>query len=318
MALRQDQPRPLWAGRPFLPSRGTLMRRIEVLHNQQLFRELSPSRIQSAVLLVAVVLSGLGVAGLRGPSGRAQAEPPVEAKAGDSASPDLNEPQFPTFDISYLPAETIAVISVKPLDVADSCMMPVFVRFPGLLAFGMTTDGKSRVVEVEEVKTVVIGPTLGLTGSAEPPGVVIYRTTKPYDWSKLRVRLFGDPDGVTERTIHGQKCFSAKSEVSGKVVNYFLPDDRTIACVYEHDIQRVLAANPKVRPAWCGEWQEAAKSTIAFAVAVPVSDEVTDQADKADKTQQMIESIARKAKLLLATVDSDTGGLQIRARACWA
>jgi beta-lactamase regulating signal transducer with metallopeptidase domain len=313
MALRQDQPRPLWAGRPFLPSRGTLMRRIEMLHNQRLFAELSPSRIQGAVLLVALALCGLGVSGLRGPENRAQAEPPAEAKAAESPSPNLNEVRLPKFDMSYLPAEAVAVTSVKPLDVADSRIMPVFVRFPGLLAFTMTAQGNDRVVEIEEVKTVVIGPTRDLTGAAEAPGVVIYRTSKPYDWSKLRVRLFGDSDGMTEVTVHGQKCFRAKSEVSGKVILYFLPDDRIIACVYEHDVERVVAADSQHHPAWYGEWQEAAQSPIAVASSVAaLADEVTDQADK---TLQMLASIGKKAELVLGTVDPVAGGLEIHARA---
>jgi beta-lactamase regulating signal transducer with metallopeptidase domain len=92
MALRQSD-RPLaWPARTFLPTRGTFMRRIEMLRDESsVSRNLSPGL--RAVLIAALLTAGLGVAGLRGNPGdrevaAGQAEPTATAAKQTSGSKD--------------------------------------------------------------------------------------------------------------------------------------------------------------------------------------------------------------------------------------
>jgi len=344
LALAQDEPRPLWAGRPFFPTRGTLMRRIEMLRHQRSVTESSPSKAWPAALLLALALIGLGVAGLRGPTGAARAAEPqtesqgTEKKSAEAAGANAAVGSLPTFESSYLPAETIAVLSLKPLKLANSevVVQPTFLQFPQAfgLGFGTRSQNKDEAWEIEEVKAVVLAPAASrapisdvpasksasadASDSRDPPAVFIYRMRLPFDQNKIRVKIFGEaPDGVTELTLHGRKCFQATSEVSGDVINYLLVDDRTVAIMRDKDMAVVLAADSKGHPKWHGRWQEIANSPLALAadsesLLAVMTESKNENEDAADK---FIESILRETTFISGHVASTAEGLQISATA---
>ncbi len=66
MALHTDDAPLAWAAQPFLPTRGTLMRRIEMLHQESGLTSLSVSRMRRLVLTGLLVLVASTVVGLRG------------------------------------------------------------------------------------------------------------------------------------------------------------------------------------------------------------------------------------------------------------
>ena len=65
MALRRDDQALAWPARTFLPTRGTLMRRIERLRDEKLSANRVSTRMKG-FLAAGLVLTGLGVSGLRG------------------------------------------------------------------------------------------------------------------------------------------------------------------------------------------------------------------------------------------------------------
>jgi hypothetical protein len=318
MALEQDEFQPLWAGRPFFPTRGTLIRRIEMLRNRTVLARSAPSRLGLVGLLTTLTIVGLGVSGVRGPGGRARAaDPPAVDRAPQAESAADAEGLLPAFDDSYLPAEAIAVMSVKPLRVGDSTLLePVVLSFPFSFGFAFSTAGNG----VDEVTTIAFSPAPGEASSAksgdstEPAAVQIYRMSKPYERDKLRVKLFGEaPDGVTEATCHGYPCFRARSDISGHLLNYLLVNERTFVIVRDRDVPRVLAADPKSHPKWYGEWRKVAGSPLAVGFDSAVIDAL-DEEEK-DSFEDMFFSILRKTTLFFGHVDSTTEGLAVSATA---
>ena len=319
MALGQDKSRPLWAGRPFFPTRGTLMRRIEMLQNRSIMTIGAPSRLGLAVLLTTLALVGLGVSGLRGPAGRARASDPSPAETTSKAENQTADVGLlPTFDDSYLPADTIAVISVKPLQVAKSTVViePVLNRFSGSFSFGFSTTDNG----VDEVKTIVFsaaqneGSSPKAQDSTEPALVEIYRMRKPYERGKLRVKIFGEaPDGAIETTCHGHPCLRATSDVSGLLVNYLMVDDRTLVIVRDRDVPRVLAADPESHPSWYAEWQKMAGRPLAVGFDSAAMVELDERAK--DSAEEVLFSVLKNTSHFFASAQSTTEGLMVSGKA---
>jgi hypothetical protein len=317
MALGQDELRPLWAGRPFFPTRGTLMRRIEMLTDQRVVSNQLASHHGPAACLAILLLTGVGVCGLRLPIAPAFAAEPLAEETNITGSP-TSESMLPAFDDSYLPADTIAVLSVKPLKVASSSVVvsPVLLSFPSSFNLGFSTADNG----VDEVRDIVFSPASDEESSPMPddstePGVVeIYRMREPYERSKLRVKIFGQaPDGVTETTCHGYPCFQATSDVTGLLINYLLVDDRTLVIMRDRDVPRVLAADPKSHPSWYDEWRKIADRPLAVAFDTAAMNAIDNE--ERDSTDELVWSYLKETSLCVGCVESTADGLAINATA---
>lgn len=288
-----------------------------MLQNQHFATARSSSRIAAAALLTTLVLVGLGVAGLRGPTGAARAdEPSPETKSATVATLDANDGLLPAFDNSYLPADTIAVASFKPLRLAHSAVgiEPVLLSFPMSFGFAFATTDNG----VDEVKTIVLSALPNQAASSpdpkDPALVEIYRMRKPYERSKLRVRIFGEaPDGVTETTCHGHACFRARSDYTGRLVNYLMVDDRTIVIVRDRDVPRVLASDPQSHPSWYGKWRTIADSPMA--TAFDSAAVAATQGPPADAQEEFFLSILQQTAFVFGHADATAGELKISATA---
>ena len=323
MALQQDRSRPLWAGRPFFPTRGTLMRRIEMLENPGVIAKRKPSPFWPAALLTTLALVGIGVSGLRGAGGAMAYGAPTPADAPDSASGALIK-TLPAFDRTYLPAETIAVISIKPLAVANSQIVtePAFCVLPNAIAFGFgpLEQGKTRTFEVEELTAITLKCEPGAAAAANFPArmetaeVLIYRLRKPVEPGQLRENLLVlASDDVTETTCHGHKCFRVGSEETDKVIDYLMVDERTIVVLREKDAATVLAADAHAHPAWYAEWQRLAASPVAAALDSAVAGALDKES--ADAADRLLVAILKQTSALFASVESTPEGLKVSATA---
>lgn len=325
MALRQDDARPLWAGCPFFPIRGTLMRRIEMLSHQRMISQRSPSRIARACLLAVLAVCGVAIAGLRGPRDAARADGPAPGQApGESAKPDSKEDVFPAFDRSYLPAQTIAVVSIKSLTVANSIVAvePAFNLPPNMIGFGFLPLDKDKVRpwSVEECKLIVlraeprVDSPSKTPGSAETPMLIIYRFRGRHDQREWRDRISEEATGtVSEMTVRGLPCFRVAGAVADDAVNYLLPDDRTILIIRQRDMARVLAADAEHHPVWHGRWLKMADQPLAFAVdSAVVAGLENEPADALDK---IFVATIRESEMVFGQVASTAGGLEISATA---
>lgn len=85
MALRRSDPPIAWAMRPFLPTRGTLMRRVEMLHSRKILPKVSLSGGLRVALAVVLLTAGCLVAGLRAPA----AAEPIPAPGTDQRDRSL-------------------------------------------------------------------------------------------------------------------------------------------------------------------------------------------------------------------------------------
>ncbi|HJT30505.1 MAG TPA: DUF1559 domain-containing protein, partial [Pirellulales bacterium] len=278
-------------------------------------------------------LIALGVSGLRGPSDAAQAdEPTAQQTSAEAKNAGASEGLLPSFDRSYLPADAITVMSIKPLRVAKSTFVvePTLLSFPMSFGFGIApTDSdkapewdKLREWEVEEVENIVFSvpaneaASAGSRDSKEPAIIEIYRMRRPYDRAKLRVKLFGEaPDGATEATCHGHACLHAISDTSGEQVNYLLVDDRTIVIMRECDVPRVLAADPQSHPTWYGEWTNVANHPIAIGFDTAAAD--ADAFGKREKGQpeDLFWTAIKQTAHFLGSIDSTPDGLKMNATA---
>ena len=88
MALRRDSRALTWPARAFLPSRGTFVRRIEMLRNTSQIRHAPLPAVARLLTITVLCALGLLVAGVRGPAGpsNAQAQPPQPAAPRADAS----------------------------------------------------------------------------------------------------------------------------------------------------------------------------------------------------------------------------------------
>jgi beta-lactamase regulating signal transducer with metallopeptidase domain len=322
-ALVQDEFRPLWAGRPFFPTRGTLMRRIEMLHRQPIGMVRSPSKTWRALLLTVLVCIGFAVSGLRGPLPVARADDAVPEKRPSAAVAIDDGRLLPSFDRDYLPAEAIAVMSFKPIKVANTSIVvePTLLTFPMSFGFGFGAHNADKAPEiVEQVTTIVLAGEPGQAPPArsptatEPCVLEIYRMRKPYERAKLRAKIFGEsPDGVTETISHGYACYSAVSDASGLLVNYLMIDDRTLVIVRDRDMPRLLAADAQAHPSWYGEWQKVADRPLAVGFDSAAMDAVEER--NKDSVEEVVWSALKQTTHCFGSVDSTADGLQYSAAA---
>lgn len=295
-----------------------------MLHHQPTGELRSPSKSWRAILLTMLIASGLAVSGLRGPTREALAEE-TTAATNDAAveKQTAGSSPSPRFDRSYLPANAVAVISLKPLKVADSTTVlePVLSTFPfaANVAVAFSTAGNG----VDEVKTIMLAKARDQGRSSASNDVTdtavlqVFRMRKPYEAGKLREMIFGQaPDGATESTCMGYPCFTARSDSSGHLVNYLLVDDRTLVIVRERDVPTVLAADAQSHPSWYDSWLKIAESPLALACDSPTVAAMEDKPGETEDAQdRFIRSMLRETSFLFVHVDCVSGELRIIANA---
>ncbi|MEJ7638445.1 MAG: hypothetical protein WKF75_10845 [Singulisphaera sp.] len=246
MALRQDE-RPVgWPSRAFLPTRGTFLRRIEMLRDATQFRHAPMPKRARALTIAALTLAGLLVAGLRGPevtpTARAQAAPPAVADTSPKAD-------AAGFDLTYVPAETTMLIAARPAEL---------LKRPDLKALVAALPNGGRIGSPKMPPFDEIDQVLGIDlwrGAGEPrpaPGparqelpvdVIILRVSKPRDWKAVTAELVADP---VEARYRGRVYHRDSKALNGLCA--FAIDDRSVALAREAPLKTVITAATR-RPA---------------------------------------------------------------------
>jgi beta-lactamase regulating signal transducer with metallopeptidase domain len=282
MALRQDDRAATWAARPFLPARGTLLRRIEMLRDNkrlQISAMTNPTRI---LLCSALVALGLFVAGLRGPGG-------AMAKAADPPSEDSTEIQRyhaalagrQAIDLDYVPANAALVAAARPADILKSDAGKLLSRSDNTEWKKLEESLGIPVSEIEYVK-YVMGD---FRGPAFSSLRIVVRASKPHDWTKFGESIVPEPVAVesTAENANGNwKLF--KSGATDKPLHsygmqnpqlcFLIPDNRTIVFGTEHEMSQVISeivglpTHSEWKPMWSDKWQRAAKGEIAVMLDV--------------------------------------------------
>jgi hypothetical protein len=266
MALRRDGQALSWPARAFLPSRGTFVRRIEMLRNSKSVRHVWLSTRVRFLTVGFLASLGVLIAGLRGPMTAPQAH--AQAALVDKAASDADSNAGnKAFDLAYLPAETRMFVAMQPAALLGRPEMAPVLKLLG----NDSVLGKEFLLPLEEIDQLLIfweGPP---TNPAQPrmsPGLIphpsghIVRSAKPQEWTKVLSRLALP---VEEVQHGGQTYLRPTGQPVGQVpMSIYTPDDRT-AVVAADDLLRVLIEDrkePKARHPWDAAWSQAAKGQI--------------------------------------------------------
>jgi beta-lactamase regulating signal transducer with metallopeptidase domain len=291
LALEQDTPPAYSPARAFLPSRGTLIRRIAMLQNapQNLGQPLSRSRrYLSAVALIAIASA---VVMLRGPARAgedAKTSDAPKASAPPSTHSDLSEET--AFDVSFVSANAPGLIAIRPAATLRRIQSRQALSFL-LSDFGgdFTANAKELGIEppapgqgelnLDQIDWLIL--TLGFgKAKAGPSGPAMHRvdmgletvrTITPYDWlGFLRAWHFPlIPVSVNGHTYYQIKASGALKRLLGeKSQCVYLPDGRTIVFKEEGElVKRLSTATPAIPNFASGiDWERSKRALLAVAI----------------------------------------------------
>jgi len=265
MALRRDGPPLTWPARAFLPSRGTFVRRIEMLRNSSPIRHVSLS-ISARVLTVGTLIAlGLLVAGLRGPgAGDAAQAQPQGSTAGFTQAVATESPS-----LAFVPAEAKMVIAIRPGALLKRRELRTLVdklrQIGSLKAL--------QAVPLEEVDLFLafwegIPQSPDQPGHAPtfvpPPSGVVVRMAKPYEWKPLLNQVLGS---LREVPLAGQTYLTA-AEPRPARWGAFAADDRTLVFATEDLLRELIedrSAPPPAHP-WDEAWRKVEKGQLMLAL----------------------------------------------------
>ncbi len=273
LALRRPgplEPSPsanLWPARPFLPTRGMFLRRMEMLHdpNSTPLRTEPLRPLGRALTIAALSAAALIVAGFRGPL-QAQQDAPRKLNLKIAFTANTNAADPDVFDLSHAPAETMIALAGRPSVILNR---PEFKPVTDLLK----PDGNSMMgslnIAADEIESFQVLFLNGPKPAGRPgppfsaPPILVLHTTKPQDWNKVAGKFVGNPE-IAE--FEGQKYTRTKSAPVGAV--FCTINDRTIVIGPEADLKSFLLAS-KGKPIahkWDKAWSKVVKGQLAAAV----------------------------------------------------
>lgn len=262
MALRQAD-RPLrWPARAFLPARGTLMKRIEMLRDHKPHRQPAASPAFRTATCAILAALGLAVAGYRG------AEAPRAAHAQPASEPAAGRADHMPYDLTFVPAATDILVAVRPAEItAEPALRPLVDVIKNLhdarLAFDLPLDDLEQVVMVWLRSTPARGR--GPSSGVGRPSAIILRAAKPRDWSAVVTQFLGESEPVE---LDGRAC--RRSLRGSERFCTLAADDRTVIFATETDLRFLIQTSGRpARHAWDEAWSRSGTGqvTVAFGSA---------------------------------------------------
>jgi beta-lactamase regulating signal transducer with metallopeptidase domain/xanthosine utilization system XapX-like protein len=268
MALRQDNRKPTWGARPFLPVRGTLLRRIEMLRDRKPISTFTFSTPKRIALWSTLAALGLVIAGLRGPGAATAQAAPGDGELGVQGAADAKP-----IDLTYVPGDAAMVVAVRPGDVMKTAAAKlVWQAVPDSEPMKIERTLGLPIADIEYVKFIM--GDFPSNGHNPFPRIVL-RAAKPHDWSKFAATIVSDP--VPVDLLGGKKYFKPAKPVDAGPGGfnpppfcYFAPDDRTVIFATEQEMPILFAAsvNPGPDPKWAPTWQRASTGGLAVMLNV--------------------------------------------------
>jgi hypothetical protein len=300
LALEQDRPSPCWPARAFLPRRGTLIRRIQMLREH----ERTGTDGRAWRLVPATVLLGLTIAVglLRGPARSAADEPPSAPHAGER--PPAGGTAFP--NRSYADVVLGVARGIPQGRVEQKPSAPLYLRdgkdgvlvfrpaatfrhagmsrFADLLDEGMRQELAELKIDpaqpgflrlsVRDIEWVTASVGFGKTTNDKREkrhvlrlGNPVVRTVAPFDWLAL-LRLCHCK--VEEVRIEAGTYYRIRGPIAdqlGPNACVYLPDDRTIIVDDETNIRELVGMPPTTPDYLRGvDWRGASQGLFAVAL----------------------------------------------------
>ncbi len=271
LALSRDTPATIWPARAFLPSRGTFLRRIDMLRRTERVYPAAlslPARVVTVGLIAAM---GLLIAGLRVSAGSSQS--PLQETTGQITVQDktaaADAPAFSkAFDLSYLPADTKILLAIRPgplLDREDVKSLMTILRQGPLsgAATAIPLDQIEQFAAFWEGLPETPGPARGSPMFSGPTGFVVH-TKIAQDWKARMEAIVG---GYEEFLVEGQKCFRGVRNAS-TFACACTPDARTLVVTREDLIHEIVADRKAAAPirAWDQALNKVAKAQAVLAL----------------------------------------------------
>ncbi len=289
LALKQDG-RPLsWPARAFLPTRGTLIRRIAMLKNETKSWDtgVSWSRTQRLATIIALLVLAVSAACWKAPARAADEGPSSAPKTGVAGVSETTRP----FDVQFLPAKTHGLFAIRPAAIAKQAAMniltPLFEH--ELLGDDLTIAAKELGVNTsqpgfvklrcEDIESIVGAINFGQSsgGVKDPEGRKLHsievhgitvRAVAPFDWRaffrqwNMELTEYREPRGVY------YKVKAPKKSMLIYMCSVYLPDDRTIVIDGEDSIKEIIAGKRSTAPAYLhgADWDRASRSLLAVTI----------------------------------------------------
>jgi hypothetical protein len=283
-----------------------------MLRSKTVTPERPSSRPRRALTLALLVATALGVATLRSP---AQMDEPQTT----AAAPAKSVEQLPPFDLSFLPADTLGAVCLRPavvlgrpelrqaLDVIN-LGFSLMSRGPGM------PDGLS--VRLEDIEQIVCTPWIKTDKnkkkgpqSAFLLGLTMVRMVKDFDWKAQVKKLAPDVEevayaGKTYLKLPRSPAFFA-IENSKAAFYCYVPDARTLVIDTEPNLRRLLDGKRETPPrAWTEDWKRVERSAIAIAL------DLQDKGWLGDRRQPE-ESLDETETLILKNTASTVFGIAL-------
>lgn len=252
MALQNDRRSPGWPARAFLPTRGTLLRRIEMLKDVTQLARRSGARPRVAWSLLVLTVA-LAAAGLRGV---AQEDAPIKPRQlqPNQVAATLDD----KLTASWVPADAMGIVIVRPSSIASSEYFAPLARTVDNL---LTEQMGVSLGNLRQVTGVLLANPQG--GHSSGPGgagaYILEFTEKPADTTKL----LGEGGAAETKKFAGHQYTLSHGRAA------CWSDDRTLIVGGEGDVQQMLLSGKKSRsPLVSGEsWESLQNSHVVLAVS---------------------------------------------------
>jgi hypothetical protein len=272
MALRHDDLRPDWIGRPQLPFGGSFLRRMDMLCNQKRIGDSPASsqwgpRILTLGLLVPVVLVATAVRTKLAPADDREA---LIARVVTKEHPQAAEAPF---DLSSIPDDAVGIIAIRPAAIlAQEEIQPLTsslrVALAPILAkvasAGITPESIDQVLYIQ-LRTN-LESILKSQEAVLQMGFIIVRTKETVDPGKAVMAL----GGKTKAGSHSGRSYTLLELDPRNQVAIHQPDGRTVIVAMEETLHRILDQPRKgdLKQAWADSWQAVNRSHVALAFDV--------------------------------------------------
>jgi hypothetical protein len=266
MALRRADRSLTWPARAFLPSRGSFVRRIDMLRNSSSLGHASLSTSSRVLTVGTLAAIGLLVAGLRGPAvaDSAVVEAPAPTQEADATAVPANE----LYNLAFVPADAKMVLAIRPQTLLRrrefGALADQIKQLPALRAM--------RAVNFDDIEQVLAfwegvaerPDQPGRVPMVTPPAGIVVRLTKPTEWKSTLNQMLNSPREVR----HAGHVYLSASGPGAGAWSAFPSDDRTLVIARE-DLLRELIEDrsaPGPRRAWDEAWQKVAKGQMMLAL----------------------------------------------------